>query len=70
MGEYMRIFVNEAPKEPKECLFVKKITDTELDLYTGKYTYIDRYYCNVNMKHCDMDCGRNCDKLVVLDVIY
>lgn len=68
----MKIYVNEIPTKPNECLFSKKekyfdnfLLNTET-LRMNKVT-IYKYYCNVNGKLCDLDNGcKQCDKLKVL----
>ena len=60
----MKIFVNNIPNKPEECLFAVKNRITELpgERY-GVFEPITKYRCNVNGKQCDLDFGKNCNKL-------
>lgn len=63
----MKIYVNEIPTKPEECLFARKeITHITIDINTGKRIVIPEYFCNVNMKKCNIDCSGKCNKLRVL----
>lgn len=58
----MKIYVNKVPTEPKECLFARKVF---IEDKTNKLGIAWCYYCNVNMKRCNIDCGGKCNKLRV-----
>lgn len=63
----MKIYVNEMPTKSKDCLFVRKeIAHVTIDINTGKRIVIPEYFCNVNMKKCNIDFGGKCNKLRVL----
>lgn len=65
----MKIYVNEMPTKPKECLFARKeIAHVTIDINTGKRIEIPEYFCNVNMKKCNIDCGGKCNKLRIPDL--
>lgn len=62
----MKICVNEIPLKPKDCLFARKeIAHVTIDINTGKRIHIYEYFCNVNMKRCNIDCSGKCNKLKV-----
>lgn len=62
----MKIYVNEVPTKPKDCLFARKEVETNLfNIENGERIPIYAYYCNVNMKRCNLDCGGRCNKLRV-----
>ena len=63
----MKIYVNEMPVTPKDCLFANKIKSTTIDKDTWDPSPIDLYNCNINMKRCNIDCGGKCNKLRVPD---
>lgn len=48
----MKIYVNEMPKKPEECLFCKKRDG--------------HVYCNISNNLCKLGHGLNCNKLRVL----
>lgn len=63
----MKIYVNEMPTKPKECLFARKeIAHVTVDINTGKRIEIPEYFCNMDMKTCDIYCSDKCNKLRVL----
>lgn len=65
----MKIYVNEIPVKPKDCLFARKVTDSTLvNIETGKLIPQYKYYCNINMKQCNVDCGGKCNKLRIPDL--
>lgn len=59
----MKIFVNNIPKKPEECLFAVKNHITGLELTDKERERIFKYRCKVNGKLCDLECGKNCNKL-------
>lgn len=62
----MKIYVSEVPTKPKDCLFSRKeIESTLYNIDNGERIPIYTYYCNVNMKKCNIDCGGKCNKLRV-----
>ena len=55
------------PTRPEKCLFARKeIFSTVINIVTNEINPIYKYYCNINMKRCDIDCGGKCNKLKVL----
>ena len=63
----MKIYVNEIPEKPEDCLFSRK--EKFLDTFTVpnlKKVTLYEYYCNINNKKCNIDCGGKCNKLRVL----
>ena len=65
----MKTYVNKMPIEPKDCLFVnKELAYTTIYDVGGKNEKKEfyRYFCNVNGKLCDVDCGGKCNKLKAL----
>ena len=60
----MKIFVNNIPHKPEECLFaVKNLTHKVYSESDKEWVKIEHYSCNVNGKLCDLSCGKNCNKL-------
>lgn len=60
----MKIFVNNIPHKPEECLFaVKEKMTTVYNPNTGSGQIVYDYRCNVNGKTCDLKYGKNCNKL-------
>ena len=55
----MKVFVNNLPKEPKECLFYKK--EYSRAPYSGDLQV--RHYCSMNGSLCDFEKGHKCNKL-------
>lgn len=67
----MKLLVNMMPTEPKQCLFVKKITDSikAIDFEVGTtedIIYLEQYFCNINNKLCNLYTSQKCNKLRVL----
>ncbi len=54
----MKIFVNNIPHKPKDCLFA--VNDL-LSTVFGEPRYVHR--CTINNRICDLECGKNCNKL-------
>lgn len=56
----MKVFVNNLPKEPKECLFSIKIVKEDKEAKSG---FSWHYGCSMNNKACDLTHGHGCNKL-------
>lgn len=60
----MVIFVNNIPNKPDECLFaVKDLVHKVYSEDDMKFIPVYKHRCNVNSKLCDLECGKNCNKL-------
>lgn len=55
----MKVFVDNKPSEPKECLFSVEVTSKD----ETQNQYLKKYYCGMNNKLCDFEKGHRCNKL-------
>lgn len=58
----MKVFVNDLPKEPKECLF--SVSQIRID-HTQKNGCSWSWYCGMDHTPCDLVYEKKCDKLSV-----
>lgn len=60
----MKILVDKIPAKSEDCLFARKEKGpTFYPLDNSKPFSIDMYYCNIDLKLCDLEVCENCSKL-------
>ena len=63
----MKIYANEMPTKPKDCLFAhKEMISRIFDENKNSIAPIYAYICNINQRVCDLECEKQCNKLRVL----